>query len=1208
MQARFRIRAPGDALEQEADAVAATITRGEGRGDHGLDRLAGARAAPTDVLRQLDEDASLDLVDDEEDDDLIQAKPRAAGIEVSGEAADRISALRGGGRPMSSSERGYFEPRFGYDFGHVRIHAGAEAADLARSIGARAFTTGTDVVFGAGEHDTTSSAGRHLFAHELTHVVQQDTSRDAGAVQRDVIQRAPDDAPSIVTVVIYLKTGRIIATLSEGPQLVLILTRKESNLEPGDYIGEHTQGEWVDKVNSSTGDPLGRKRQWRFVHRDRKPRFEWPALQSGTYQLIVYGQRAEGTREEEIAAREAQKAAGQGTKGAGTGTKGTGEGDATGGTKGTGGGDKDKTGTGTGGSGDQQSETDVQKEARLRQFLDSLKKQGVPQGAPLDEATRKALLEMDPTQQEDLARYLRDSEDMADDSIDTNAEIRKFLEMSESDRELLRVNLELKKGATAGPLPEKVRIGLEQSAQDTAVGAKEAAGKLNEQLVNLAAIHRTVTHDTLIDQEGASLEPIELERLPVFREMMMLEGLMAGAATKSPEIETAAKDLTKSIAGIRDYVLEEIMWLAGEMAATAVIGALLGPIGTAGAAVRGTMLLKRLNSLRKFLQKVEKVYSTYTEIDGIIKKVVAGYEQYKIFRPQFDTWVADLDALKTALEDPDLDDAVAEATEEKLEALENRVIDELYKQLESDKGLGAVLEFFDIPADADDEALKEILFNIPRGVDELKRLKTLYDTSGRDFEATKKLAYRAVLVGALLYPFVGFLTKEIGTRLQNLMPEKDLGDRLLDVIGHATAGRRKYTRPGKQQSQARLKKARKTKDQTQVAADKAKKAERRKQRDAARKKADEEKRAEEEKDKKRTQKEKDEAKASGEWEKVVKKVATLERQHKEKGATQGKLKSQAKAIKRKHKKVAGTVSVKAVADRGEWEVVIQRKGGTGTARAVVPMGYNERWERGKEAVEAVVVALPADQRTKAGVESRIAPLKDKYQYASLTVHERRERHRSGLTVLGAMGKVKDREITNVDDLTGLHTGEQSDPIPIYWYKDPSWYPGSSSPLKLTIDGKPQDFWMTKSSAEVTLKDGATVKIGVDQARLVTPGTTLKRHSKHDRDYSQTDKLKDALKTAGYSDWVRKDIDHVTDLAFEGTNSFSNLWPLDSGKNRWAYTGRWYKQYGIEYLDKKTPGTSKVSTLYKLQHKWFRTLKGYRTTPETIGGRTKPGTE
>jgi len=53
------------------------------------------------------------------------------------------------------------------------LHTDAKAADTAKSINAKAFTIGRDVVFGAGQYSPGTSTGKSLLSHELTHVVQQ---------------------------------------------------------------------------------------------------------------------------------------------------------------------------------------------------------------------------------------------------------------------------------------------------------------------------------------------------------------------------------------------------------------------------------------------------------------------------------------------------------------------------------------------------------------------------------------------------------------------------------------------------------------------------------------------------------------------------------------------------------------------------------------------------------------------------------------------------------------------------------------------------------------------------------------------------------------------------------------------------------------------------------------------------------------------------
>lgn len=84
--------------------------------------------------------------------------------------------LRRPGRPLEPETRGFMENRFGHDFGKVRVHADAEAAESARSVGALAYTVGNHVAFDHGHYAPGSGAGKELLAHELAHVVQQGAS------------------------------------------------------------------------------------------------------------------------------------------------------------------------------------------------------------------------------------------------------------------------------------------------------------------------------------------------------------------------------------------------------------------------------------------------------------------------------------------------------------------------------------------------------------------------------------------------------------------------------------------------------------------------------------------------------------------------------------------------------------------------------------------------------------------------------------------------------------------------------------------------------------------------------------------------------------------------------------------------------------------------------------------------------------------------
>jgi Domain of unknown function (DUF4157) len=76
------------------------------------------------------------------------------------------------------------EPRFGRDFASVQIHTGQLAAQSAESVNAQAYTAGSHVVFGAGRYAPASREGQRLLAHELTHVVQQNSHQRPAGIQR----------------------------------------------------------------------------------------------------------------------------------------------------------------------------------------------------------------------------------------------------------------------------------------------------------------------------------------------------------------------------------------------------------------------------------------------------------------------------------------------------------------------------------------------------------------------------------------------------------------------------------------------------------------------------------------------------------------------------------------------------------------------------------------------------------------------------------------------------------------------------------------------------------------------------------------------------------------------------------------------------------------------------------------------------------------
>lgn len=97
----------------------------------------------------------------------------APGANAAVAAADSSAGL-----PLPGDVRGRFESSLGADLSSVRVHTEGASQTAAAAVGARAYTLGQDIHFGAGHYDPGSAGGQHLLAHEVAHTVQQ-----AGGVQ-----------------------------------------------------------------------------------------------------------------------------------------------------------------------------------------------------------------------------------------------------------------------------------------------------------------------------------------------------------------------------------------------------------------------------------------------------------------------------------------------------------------------------------------------------------------------------------------------------------------------------------------------------------------------------------------------------------------------------------------------------------------------------------------------------------------------------------------------------------------------------------------------------------------------------------------------------------------------------------------------------------------------------------------------------------------
>lgn len=105
-----------------------------------------------------------------------QADDIAARARSMAGSKDRRGALSGA--PLAESDAAKLRSLTGRDVSKVRLHTDGASASSAASMGAHAYTSGTDIHFGKGEYDPSSAKGFELLAHEVTHAVQHPSGHD----------------------------------------------------------------------------------------------------------------------------------------------------------------------------------------------------------------------------------------------------------------------------------------------------------------------------------------------------------------------------------------------------------------------------------------------------------------------------------------------------------------------------------------------------------------------------------------------------------------------------------------------------------------------------------------------------------------------------------------------------------------------------------------------------------------------------------------------------------------------------------------------------------------------------------------------------------------------------------------------------------------------------------------------------------------------
>lgn len=222
LQAKLTVSQPGDIYEREADSVAERVMKMQStrirrscrRCEDEMLQRQPLEMGGEPVLSASYPCPSLPPAGAGEKEEKLQRKALNDAEACPG-TLSITDTLKSGGQPLPGPVRSFFEPRFGYDFSHVRIHTGEKASAVARAINARAFTLGRDVAFGPGEYAPGTTEGNRLLAHELTHVVQQNAPGKANTIlQRAWVTGAP--SAGINTIVCDGSGGIIVQAGATG--------------------------------------------------------------------------------------------------------------------------------------------------------------------------------------------------------------------------------------------------------------------------------------------------------------------------------------------------------------------------------------------------------------------------------------------------------------------------------------------------------------------------------------------------------------------------------------------------------------------------------------------------------------------------------------------------------------------------------------------------------------------------------------------------------------------------------------------------------------------------------------------------------------------------------------------------------------------------------------------------------------------------------
>lgn len=224
-QPNLIIGAPDSAHENEAERVADGVMQVEASGEGPVQRKSDLKEEGLDMKPHLTSKST-----------SIQQKSEGETLSMQGLQAS-LDSSEGGGKSLDAHTNDVMGNAMGTDFSHVKVHTDGNAKEMNQQLNAKAFTHGSNLYFNQGEYNPTSSEGKHLLAHELTHVVQQENNPQPVLQKKDKpAAKTPVKKGTVSDVASYIGNPKLETNAGLQAAINLLHQRYKPHVKVGDLV------------------------------------------------------------------------------------------------------------------------------------------------------------------------------------------------------------------------------------------------------------------------------------------------------------------------------------------------------------------------------------------------------------------------------------------------------------------------------------------------------------------------------------------------------------------------------------------------------------------------------------------------------------------------------------------------------------------------------------------------------------------------------------------------------------------------------------------------------------------------------------------------------------------------------------------------------------------------------------------------------------